>query len=120
MAHEASFRDIQVRSSQIEVRTIALSDLWQALKDGYEDFHATPALGVFLTAALYFLFALFLTLFLVGKHLLPLFFPIVAGITLLGPAISVGLFEMSRRRERGLEVSWHSTLDFVHSPAFAP
>jgi uncharacterized membrane protein len=27
---------------------------------------------------------------------------------------------MSRRRERGLEVSWRSTFDFVHSASFAP
>lgn len=120
MAHEASFRDIQVSSSEIGVRTISLNDLWQSLKSGYDDFHATPALGVFLTGLLYLLFALLLTLFVVGKNLLPLIFPIVAGFTLLGPAVSVGIFEMSRRRERGLEVSWRSTFDFVHSSAFAP
>ena len=34
--------------------------------------------------------------------------------------VSVGLFEMSRRRERGLDVSWRSTFDFVHSASFAP
>jgi uncharacterized membrane protein len=120
MAHEESFRDIKVRSSDIEVRSIALSDLWQSLKEGYDDFHATPALGVFLTGLFYLLFALLLSLFVVGKNLLPLIFPMVAGFTLVGPAVSVGLFEMSRRRERGLEISSRSTFDFVHSPSFAP
>src|SRR5512134_3130009 len=103
MAHEGSFRDIQVRSNEIEVRTIALNDLWQSLREGYDDFNATPGVGVFLTALLYLLFALLLSLFLVGKDLFYLAFPIVAGFTLIGPAVSVGLFEMSRRRERGLE-----------------
>lgn len=120
MAHEVSFRDIQVRSSEIGVRTVALNDLWQSLKKGYADFHATPAPGVFLTVLLYLLFALLLTLSLVGNGLLHLAFPIVAGFTLIGPVVSVGLFEMSRRRERGLEVSWRSAFDFVHSAAFAP
>ena len=89
MAHEASFRDIQVRSTQIGIRTIGLNDLWQSLKEGYVDFNATPTVGVFLTVVLYLLFALLLTLFLVGKNLLHLAFPMVAGLTLIGPAVSV-------------------------------
>ena len=120
MAPEKSFRDIQVSSSEIEVRTIALNDLWQSLKEGYDDFNATPAVGMFLTVLLFLLFALLLTLSLVGKNLHYLAFPIVAGFTLIGPVVSVGLFEMSRRREHGLDVSWRSTFDFVHSASFAP
>lgn len=120
MVQEKSFRDIQVSSSEIEVRTIALNDLWQSLKEGYDDFNATPAVGMFLTVLLFLLFALLLTLSLVGKNLHYLAFPIVAGFTLIGPVVSVGLFEMSRRREHGLDVSWRSTFDFVHSASFAP
>ena len=119
MAQEISFRDIQVSSSEIEVRTITLNDLWQSLKEGYDDFNATPTVGMFLTVLLYLLFALLLTLSLVGTNLPHLAFPIIAGFTLIGPVVSVGLFEMSRRRERGLDVSWRSTFEFVH-PSFAP
>ena len=78
-----------------------------------------PTTGVFLTV-LYPLFALLFTWFLVGKNLLHLAFPMVAGLTLIGPAVSVFLFELSRRRERGLEVKWRSAFDFVHSASFAP
>ena len=120
MAQVNSFRDIQVSSSEIGVRTIVLDDLWQSLKQGFDDFHAAPAVGVFLTVLLFLLFALLLTLFSIGDDLLHLAFPIIAGFTLVGPVVSVGLFEMSRRRERGLEVSWRSTFDFVHSASFAP
>ncbi|MET0165540.1 MAG: DUF2189 domain-containing protein [Burkholderiales bacterium] len=119
MAHERTFRDVQVTSSDIGVRTIGLNDLWQSLKEGYDDFSAMPTIGVFLTV-LYPLFALLLTLFLIGENLLYLAFPMVAGLTLIGPVVSVALFEMSRRRERGLDVSWRSTFDFVHSSSYAP
>ena len=119
MAQETSFRDVQITSSEIGTRTIGLNDLWQSLKEGYDDSNAMPTLAVFL-AVLFPLFALLLTLFLLGKNLLYLAFPMVAGLTLIGPVVSVGLFEMSRRRERGLDVSWRSMFDFVHSASFAP
>src|SRR4029453_3066932 len=120
MAQEKSFRDVQVRSSQIAIRTIGLNDLWQSLKKGYDDFSAMPNVGVFLTIMLYLLFALFLTLFLLGDNLLHLAFPIVAGLTLIGPVVSVGFFQLSRRRERGLDAGWRTAFDFVHTASFAP
>src|SRR5207247_8453650 len=119
MAQEKSFRDVQVRSSEIGIRTIGLNELWQALKEGYDDFNAIPTFGLFLTV-LYPLFALLLTLFLVGENLLHLAFPMVAGFTLIGPVVSIALFEMSRRRERALDAAWRSTFAFVHSASFAP
>ena len=118
MAQELSFRDVQVFSSEIKIRTIGVNDLWHALKEGFDDFKAKPSLIPFLFV-IYPLFALLLTLFLVGDNLLHLTFPMVAGFTFLGPIISIGLFEMSRRRERGLEVTWGSAFDFVHTSSFA-
>ena len=43
MAQEVSFRDIQVASSEIGIREIGLNDLWQALKEGFDDFKAKPS-----------------------------------------------------------------------------
>src|SRR5215468_1736630 len=76
MAQEQSFRDVQVRSSEIGIRTIGLNDLWQSLKEGYDDFNAMPTVGMLLAVLLYLLFALLLALFLVGGNLLHLAFPI--------------------------------------------
>jgi len=120
MAQEMSFRDVQVRSSGIGIREIGLKDLWQALKDGFDDVNAKPGVIIALLIVIYPLFALLLTLFFVGGNLLHLAFPMVAGLTLLGPVVSVALFEMSRRRERGLDLAWRSAFDFVHRSSFAP
>ena len=48
MAQEIMFRDIQVTSSEIEICKIGVKDLWQSLKEGYEDFNAKPTVIVFL------------------------------------------------------------------------
>ncbi len=119
MAQERSLGDVFVTADQIGIRRIRLNDLWQSLREGYDDFNAKPCLGVFVVV-IYPLFALLLTLFLLGERPLHMAFPVIAGFTLLGPVLSVGLFEMSRRRERGLDLNWRSAFQFVHSSTFAP
>ncbi|MEO2175623.1 MAG: DUF2189 domain-containing protein [bacterium] len=119
MNHEIAFRDIQLTSSEIEIRKISVKDLLQSLREGYDDFTANPSFGVFLVI-IYPLFAVILTVSQVGENLLYLAFPMVAGLTLIGPVVSVCLFEMSKRREQELEVSWGSSFEFVHSRSYAP
>jgi len=103
MAHpETLFRHISVKSSDIGIRKIGTRDLWTSLKEGYEDFNAKPSFGIFLIV-IYPLFALLLTLIAVGEKPLQLAFPILAGLTLLGPVVSVGPFRdesASRARTR--------------------
>lgn len=117
MAQEQSLRDVPATPSEIAVRKIGVGDLWQVLKLGFDDFNAKPSGFVFL-AVIYPLFALLLTLVRTGDNLLHLAFPMVAGFTFLGPVVSVGLFQMSRRRERGLDLTWRAAFDFVHSSSF--
>jgi uncharacterized membrane protein len=119
MAQVSSFRDIQITSSEIGIRKIGVQDLFQSLKEGYDDFNAMPSFGVFL-AVIYPLAALLLTLWLVGGQPLYLAFPMIAGLALIGPVVSVALFEMSRRREMGLDLGWRPAFDFIHSASFAP
>lgn len=119
MAEEKTFRDFQIPANEIEINKIGISDLWQALRRGYDDFTAHPTHIVFI-CVIYPLTALLLTLFLSGENIIHLAFPVVSGLTLLGPVVAVCLFEMSRRHEKGLDMSWRSALDFVHSAHFAP
>jgi uncharacterized membrane protein len=119
MARELSFRDVQITSEEIRVRRIGPADLWRALSAGYRDFNAQPTVGVFL-ALVYPLFALLLTLGMLGTDLVYLAYPVIAGCTLLGPLVCVGLLEISRCREQGLDTSWRSAFEFIHTSAFAP
>ncbi|HSS63955.1 MAG TPA: DUF2189 domain-containing protein [Gammaproteobacteria bacterium] len=119
MAEEKTFRDVSVPAAEIGIKRIGIDDLWQALKAGYDDFTAKPTHVAFI-CVIYPLFALLLTLFLTGENVLHLAFPVVSGFTLLGPVVAVCLFEMSRRRELGLDVTWGSAFGFVHSAKFAP
>jgi uncharacterized membrane protein len=41
-----------------------------------------------------------------NDRLLPLFFPLVAGLSIFGPAVAAGFYEIARRRELGLDSSW--------------
>jgi uncharacterized membrane protein len=99
------------------VRRISAFDLMQALTRGYNDFSAMPSHAVFL-CVIYPLLGLLLIATTLG-YSVPLAFPLAAGFALIGPLAATGLYELSRRREAGLDCSAGHVLDVLHSPSLA-
>lgn len=98
------------------VRRIGLADVRDALSLGFDDFRAKPSHYVFLSL-IYPISGVALVTWSSGANMLPLIFPLIAGFALLGPLFALGLYEISRRRERGMDASWRHALDVRHSPA---
>jgi uncharacterized membrane protein len=86
------------------VRKIAMSDLKDALARGIDDFRAFPTHVIFLSI-IYPIVGLVLAGLTLSYDLLPLLFPLAAGFALVGPFAAIGLYELSRQRELGLDVS---------------
>lgn len=99
------------------VRTITFADLKDALAKGIDDFMAMPSHALFL-CVIYPLCGLILARLVFGYDVLPMLFPLVAGFTLVGPFAALGLYEFSRRREQGLDVSWRRAIEVYRSSSF--
>lgn len=98
------------------VRRIGFADIGDALRLGWQDFLAAPTQLLFL-GLLYPLVGLFAARATGGGDLMALFYPLVAGLSLMGPVAAVGIYEISRRRERGWAVSWLDAFAVLRSPA---
>jgi uncharacterized membrane protein len=98
------------------VRRISPADLFSSLKLGRDDFLAMPTHAVFL-CVIYPILGIFLIALTLDSSWLPLAFPIAAGFALIGPIAAIGLYELSRRREAGLDSSWHHAFDVLYSPS---
>lgn len=99
------------------VRRIGIADLRTALARGVEDFAAYRTDVVFL-CLIYPIIGLVLGRLAFGYDMVPLLLPLAGGFALIGPVAGLGLYEMSRRRERGGEVAWPDAFGVVRSPAF--
>jgi uncharacterized membrane protein len=100
--------------AQLQIRRMTPSDVLQALAQGLNDFAAMPSHAVFL-CVIYPLIGLLLIAFVSGNAMVPLAFPIAAGFALVGPFAAIGLYELSRRREAGLDTSSSHAFDVLHS-----
>lgn len=96
------------------VRRIVPTDLVEALTKGFDDFIAMPTFSFFLVIV-YPVIGLILFWLTFGLDMMQLIFPLVTGFALIGPLAAIGLYELSRRREQGLDISLAALQD-IHLP----
>jgi uncharacterized membrane protein len=116
MAHVHALRGAESIRARPVVRTIGIADLRDALARGIADFSAMPTHAVFL-CLIYPIVGVVLARLTLGYDLLPLLFPLAAGFALVGPFAALGFYELSRRREEGLDISWQDAFDVLRSPS---
>lgn len=108
--------DAESRVAHPQIRKISIGEVWDAFLLGLDDFRQQPSHYAFL-CMIYPLSGVVLITWSSGANLLPIIFPLMAGFALLGPLFAVGLYEISRRREAGLDTSWQHALEVRQSPA---
>jgi len=94
------------------IRRVAFDAPWAWLAAGWRDLWFAPVISLtygaaFATAAYAFVFQLSQT------NALPLMLPLAGGFLLVGPLLAVGLYEISRRRERNERASFQDIASAV-------
>jgi len=98
------------------VQKISVADLREALRQGVADVAALRD-DILFIGLIYPLAGLLLAAVFANADLLPMVFPLASGFALLGPVAAIGLYELSRRRERGDHVTWLDAFGVLKSPA---
>ena len=99
-------------SAPPRINAVTGADLRAALAEGWGDFRAAPAFGLFF-AAVTVLGGLVILLQLQVWGQTWLIIPVSLGFPLLGPFFAVGLYEVSRRIDTGEALDWAGVLGVV-------
>ncbi len=119
MANEESVAAAGVTTLQPKINTIGVADLKEAWDKGIDDFKEMPTHLVFL-CLIYPLVTLIFARAYAGFDVVPLVFPILAGYTLIGPLVATSMYELSRRRELGLDHSRMHVFDILKFSTIRP
>jgi uncharacterized membrane protein len=105
------------KRTEISVRKIGNDDLRIALRRGLDDFLTFRGDIVF-AGLIYTVIGLAAVVMTTSMPLMPFFFPVVAGVGLLGPIAAVGFYELAKRREAGeKDLHWFNFLDVRKRPS---
>lgn len=107
----------RVSADEIRLNRLTTDDIRDALRLGLADLGASRTDAVFIVLV-YPVIGVVLVAIAFNMNLLPLLFPLAAGFALLGPLAAVGLYEISRRRERGEPAGWGAALSVIGAPNF--
>ena len=101
------------------IMQIGTDDIRAALRQGVRDFTVFRS-DVIFAVALYPLMGFVLAFWAFNSGQVHLLFPLIAGFPLVGPVAAVGLYEMSRRHERGEETHWSAALSALRGRMLGP
>lgn len=99
-------------SSWPEVKPLASRDILESLAAGTSDFRAAPGYGLFF-GGFYAVGGWLLIILLKYFNLPYLVYPMAMGFVLVAPFVATGLYDVSRRLERGETLSWRNVLGSV-------
>ena len=94
---------------RLDTKRAEFEDLTYALRQGVHDFARAPLFGLFFGS----IFAFGGLALLYGVFVIDMFwlaYPLVIGFSLIGPFIAIGLYEVSRRLELGIDLNWREVL----------
>ncbi len=94
-----------------EVNALSIDDLSKCLRNGISDFLKAPLFGLFF-GAIFVIGGIFIVQSLFVWKKVWLIYPVMIGFPLIGPFAGVGLYEVSRRLEKGEALAW-DTVFFV-------
>ena len=112
MTNEDATVDTAASSAQPVIHTIGPRDVRDAIVKGIADFEAMPTHVIFLCLIYPFVMIVIARVY-AGYDVLPLVFPFLTGYTLIGPLVAIGMYELSRRREQGLDTSRAHAFDVL-------
>ena len=105
----ASGADAYVPPKMPDVVAVTWATIGQSLKKGMADFVRAPKYGVFF-GAFFATGGLLILAILNFTSSLWMILPIMIAFPLLGPFVATGLYEVSRKLERGEQLTWKSVL----------
>jgi len=100
------------QSPAMIVSDLQLGDLIAVLSAGWSDFRSHPIFGLFF-AAIFAVAGWVLCYLLFTTGELSWLIPAVAGFPLIAPFAAIGLYEVSRRHEAGIAITWPGVLGAV-------
>jgi uncharacterized membrane protein len=117
MADQETIGTAGATHSLPRVRAITPRDLVDVLAKGFDDFWAMPTHVIFLSL-IYPIAGIIIAGLTLGYDLLPLFYPMATGFALVGPFAAIGLYQLSWRREQGLDAGWEHAFDLLEADSF--
>lgn len=97
------------QQDRVNVNTITVDDITASLKAGFSDFLARPVMSGFF-GLFYAVFGILLVWIMVWLGKIWMIIPAIVGFPLIAPFAAAGLYEMSRRLQKGQAFGWSDIL----------